>query len=225
MKLNKVHLLILSIFILSGIGVVVWQSKNKVNQMKSKAEEIKTTAQKNAPVSDWIPLPITEYQKQLTTLITAAEKEKTENKSLQNKLIGKSESENKDKRLQQRYDLLDESISILSGAINKDDYQNYIDTNHDNLISYQEFNSKTATISQAVYNLSHSKNLDYDDGVYNRNWKRIESTSLSKTVSSQTTNQIQIWVEGGIYNQILPKLLQYKSNIEACENYEMDFYL
>jgi hypothetical protein len=223
-NLNTFILVFVLLIILLGTGTILWQSRTRVDRPKSKAKEVKQQGKDNTPVSQWVPIPIKDYQQQLTTVINAAEKEKTKIKSERGQIAGKPELQVKDNRLLKRYALLDDSIKTLTEVINKEGKQNYIDTDQDNLISYQEFNAKTGNISQAVFNINQSKNINYDDGIYDYNWQKIEPKSLIKT-SSQPINHVQVWVEGGIYDQILPQLLQYQSDIESCEDYQIDFYI
>ena len=99
-----------------------------------------------------------------------------------------------------------------------------MDSNDDGKISYQEFNNKTAVISERIYEIKHSKRDDLEDGLYGSNWNKINVDSLFfKTLASPSVvSKIYVVVEAGIYDDLLVSLGQYIEDVEAHSDYEVE---
>lgn len=214
--------LILSILIALLIPVTLFATTKRW-ELRRQAAEAPPAAPPEEDVvpSQWVPVLVEDYKQNLNSVTGFAKSEKLELEPEREKLMSRPKLNLEEGGLLERYSSLDNSIKTLEKVLDKSDEENYIDTNGDGLISYQEFNYKTAEISQAVYKVRHT--LYAGDNANLGASGLVNVGDLLDPVAKN--NKVYVFVEGGIYEEILPYLKQYEWDVEACEDYDFKFWL
>ena len=146
LKISKGLILLFLLLLIAAATIFQITQKQRVTQ-KTRAKQKSTEAtvtptEESTPISQWVPVPVEEYKKNLESVINFAKSEKLKLESERKKIMGKAKLEEKEKRIIERYDSLDNSNKTLEKVLDKTNKEEYIDSNGDGKIDYQEFNNK-----------------------------------------------------------------------------------
>ncbi len=193
---KKTWIFLVIFFLLLTLFLTIWAIRTQRLETRKKAEEKETTV-----ISEWAPIQLAKFNAGLNQEIAELNIETIE-------LINKkwlSKEENK------QLNTLKRSTEAKQIALTE---YSLMDENKDGKIDYDEFNAKTVDVSEKIYQRRHSKIENKSDGFY-----RVSQSSVS------TTNTLKVIIEAGIYEGLLDSLEQYKADVEAEYEYEVEFYL
>jgi hypothetical protein len=218
------------------------QTKNQNNNNNTESTLLNNTSKnnfyENFTLSTWVSPTISEYREANTELFEIGNNRLSEYEST----LENVEMEKKALVLE-KISKINDALKILEFLQNTDDY---IDKDKNGLISYEEYNLKSPEISNAVYNVRHKIYLGKEEKIFNQEIihdlseiNHINSVTgnsfkvLKRGISSENNDNlvknskdsdlIFVFVEAGIFEDILISLREYEDILESCEKVNVIF--